>query len=156
MDRTKLVIMKISEIISENRIFFNIQVNSQSSLFKEISLKISNIIQIRPSLIQRKLNEREKLGATSVGNGIAIPHAKISGINKIYGFFFKLSNFVQFDNDVSKKVNLIFVIIAPLNYQSEHLVALSSISNFLKIQDNVKKLREEQDLEKIKLLFTKN
>ena len=138
MDRTKLVIMKISEIISENRIFFNIQVNSQSSLFKEISLKISNIIQIRPSLIQRKLNEREKLGSTSVGNGIAIPHAKISGINKIYGFFFKLSNFV------------------PLNYQSEHLVALSSISNFLKIQDNVKKLREEQDLEKIKLLFTKN
>ena len=79
--------MKISEIISENRIFFNIQVNSQSSLFKEISLKISNIIQIRPSLIQRKLNEREKLGSTSVGNGIAIPHAKISGINKIYGFF---------------------------------------------------------------------
>ena len=102
------------------------------------------------------MNEREKLGSTSVGNGIAIPHAKISGINKIYGFFFKLSNFVQFDNDVSKKVNLIFVIIAPLNYQSEHLVALSSISNFLKIQDNVKKLREEQDLEKIKLLFTKN
>ena len=105
--------MKISEIISENRIFFNIQVNSQSSLFKEISLKISNIIQIRPSLIQRKLNEREKLGSTSVGNGIAIPHAKISGINKIYGFFFKLSNFVQFDNDVSKKVNLIFQIWLP-------------------------------------------
>ena len=71
-------------------------------------------------------------------------------------FFFKLSNFVQFDNDVSKKVNLIFVIIAPANYQSEHLVALSSISNFLKIQDNVKRLREEKNLENIKLLFMKS
>lgn len=146
--------MKINDIISDNCIFLGIKANSQSSLFKEISLKISEIINIRPDLIQKKLNEREKLGSTSVGNGIAIPHAKIVGVKKIYGFFFKLIDSVEFDGDTSKKVDLIFVIIAPNDYQSEHLLALSNISKFLRIKENVDRLRKGEDIEKIKVLFT--
>lgn len=146
--------MKINEIISDNCIFLGIKANSQSSLFKEISLKISEIINIRSDLIQKKLNEREKLGSTSVGNGIAIPHAKIVGVEKIYGFFFKLIDSVEFDGNTSKKVDLIFVIIAPNDYQSEHLLALSNISKFLRIKENVDRLRKGEDIEKIKVLFT--
>lgn len=146
--------MKINQIISDNCIFLGVKANSQSSLFKEISLKISEIINIRPELIQKKLNEREKLGSTSVGNGIAIPHAKIVGVNKIYGFFFKLIDSVEFDGDTSKKVDLIFVIIAPNDYQSEHLLALSNISKFLRIKENVDGLRRGDDIENIKVLFT--
>ena len=146
--------MKINDIISDNCIFLGIKANSQSSLFKEISLKISEIINIRSDLIQKKLNEREKLGSTSVGNGIAIPHAKIVGVEKIYGFFFKLIDSVEFDGNTSKKVDLIFVIIAPNDYQSEHLLALSNISKFLRIKENVDRLRKGGDIEKIKVLFT--
>ena len=146
--------MKINDIISDNCIFLGIKANSQSSLFKEISLKISEIINIRSDLIQKKLNEREKLGSTSVGNGIAIPHAKIVGVEKIYGFFFKLIDSVEFDGNTSKKVDLIFVIIAPNDYQSEHLLALSNISKFLRIKENVDRLRKGWDIEKIKALFT--
>ena len=143
--------MKINNIISKNCIFLDIKANSQSSLFKEISLKISEIIDIKPSLIQKKLNEREKLGSTSVGSGIAIPHAKLIGIQKIYGFFFKLSNSVIFDNDNSIKVDLIFVLIVPNEFQSEHLLALSTISTFLKKKENIKKLRAENNVENLKL-----
>lgn len=145
--------MKINEIISDNCVFLGIKANSQSSLFKEISLKISEIIKIRPDHIQKKLNEREKLGSTSVGNGIAIPHAKIVGVKKIYGFFFKLTDSVEFDGDTSKKVDLIFVIIAPDDYQSEHLLALSNISKFLRIKENVDGLRKGSDIDNIRVLF---
>ena len=88
------------------------------------------------------LNQREKLGSTGIGNGIAIPHSKIKGIKKLFSLFLRSKSLVDFSASDSKGVDIIFVIIAPENATTEHLLALSEISKFLKIQGVIEKLRK--------------
>ena len=123
--------MKISDLIGMDSIFLDVSGSSQSSIFKEISSKVSEKIKISANLILRRLNERERLGSTAVGEGIAIPHAKVKGINKTYCFLFKLNNSISYDDNDQKFVDIIFVIIAPLDFQSQHLLALSNFMEYL-------------------------
>ena len=110
--------------------------------------------QQKASNILAKLNERERLGSTGVGNGVAIPHTKIIGLKKTQVIFVKLNNAVDFSSADKKKVDLIFSILAPENSQSEHLLILSSISNFLRNKVRIKELREAKDPEKILAIFS--
>ena len=88
-----------------------------------------------------KLSERERLGSTGVGNGVAIPHSKVSWIQKTTVIFLKLKSSINFSSSDNKDVDLVFVILAPKDCQSEHLLVLSSISSFLRDESMVKKLR---------------
>lgn len=147
--------MKISDLIGMDSIFLDVSGSSQSSIFKEISSKVSEKIKISANLILRRLNERERLGSTAVGEGIAIPHAKVKGINKTYCFLFKLNNSISYDDNDQKFVDIIFVIIAPLDFQSQHLLALSTISSFIKNGDNKIILRKLKSVEDVYSLLTK-
>ena len=93
-------------------------------------------------MIIDKLNERERLGSTGIGNGVAIPHSKISLFEKTKVIFLKLKSAIDFSASDNIDVDLVFVILAPSNCQSEHLLALSSISSFLKKKNVIKKLRD--------------
>ena len=108
--------MKITDLIQMDSIFLDSNASSQSSMFKEISDRISEKVKVSSSLILRRINEREKLGSTAIGEGIAIPHAKIKGIKKTFCFLFKLHNSIPYDDNNSESVDLIFVIVAPLNF----------------------------------------
>lgn len=145
--------MNLTRIISENSIFLDVNAKSSSSLLKEISNKCSDVTKIPSNIILKKLNEREKLGSTFVGNGICIPHAKINGLKKIFSFFFRLKKSIIFTNTGTEKVDLIFVIIAPFESNSEHLMALSAISSFLKQIGNKELLRDTKEKKKIYGLF---
>lgn len=147
--------MKISDLIGMDSIFLDVSGSSQSSIFKEISSKVSEKIKISANLILRRLNERERLGSTAVGEGIAIPHAKVKGINKTYCFLFKLNNSISYDDNDQKFVDIIFVIIAPLDFQSQHLLALSTISSFIKNGENKIILRKLKSVEDVYSLLTK-
>ena len=81
--------MKITDILSKNNIFLNIDVTSKKLLFKEISQQISKKAKVGQNEILEKLNEREKLGTTAIGNGVAIPHMKIENLKQIFSLFFK-------------------------------------------------------------------
>tara|TARA_B100001027_G_C16113834_1_gene261705 strand:+ start:103 stop:558 length:456 start_codon:yes stop_codon:yes gene_type:complete len=146
--------MKITDLIKSDSIFFNSNASSQSSIFKEISNIISQKTKVSSNLILRKINEREKLGSTAIGEGIAIPHAKIKGIKKTLCFLFKLDNSITYDDSESRKVDLIFVIIAPPEFQSEHLLALSTISSFIKKGENKSKLRKLKSADDVYKLMT--
>ena len=82
--------MKLSEFISKNSIFLDVQADSQKNVFKILGNIFSEKNKTLSSLIIDKLNERERLGSTSVGNGIAIPHTKVNGINETQVIFLKL------------------------------------------------------------------
>lgn len=141
--------MKITNIITKQNIFLELEVSSKKLLFKEISIIISKKENIKTNQILESLNEREKLGSTAIGNGIAIPHTKINGLKKIFSLFIKLNKPIDFSANDSKRVDLVFVIIAPEDSTTDHLLALSEISKFLKITKNVEKLRKSKSIEKI-------
>lgn len=132
--------MKIIDIISEENIFFNLDVVSKKVLFERIAEKIFEKTKIDKNLILKKLNEREKLGTTSLGNGVAIPHMKIEGIDEVFSIFLQLKKSINFSSDDLKDVELVFVIIAPSESQTKHLLALSTISKFLKKKNMINKL----------------
>jgi len=139
--------MKLSEIITKSCIFIDLKVSSKRALFKEISQMISQKTKLNVNDILEKLNEREKLGSTTIGDGVAIPHTKISGLKKVFSIFIKLKNSIDFSS--SDSCDLIFVIIAPKESQSEHLMALAKISGFLKIKKNVDKLRKTKSQDEV-------
>ena len=120
--------MKISDIIPLKNIFLDINASSKKALFKLISKKISIRFKIDQNEILDNLNQREKLGSTGIGNGIAIPQSKIKGIKKLFSLFLRSKSLIDFSSSDTKGVDIIFVIIAPEHATTEHLLALSEIS----------------------------
>ena len=147
--------MKLSEFIYKNSIFINVEAESQKNVFKILGNIFSKKNKTLSSRIVDKLNERERLGSTSVGNGIAIPHTKVDGIKKTQVIFLKLKSGVDFSASDGKKIDLIFSIIAPGNSESDHLLILSSISNFIRKKQKIDRLRGSATIEEISFLFSK-
>ena len=147
--------MKLSEFICKNSIFIDVQADSQKNVFKILGNTFSKKNKDLSSLIIEKLNERERLGSTSVGNGIAIPHTKVDGIKETQVIFLKLKSGVDFSAPDGKKIDLIFSIIAPENSESDHLLILSSISNFIRKKEKVARLRGSATIDEIQFLFSR-
>ena len=147
--------MKLSEFINKDSIFLDVRAESQKNVFKILGNIFSKKNKTLSSLIIDKLNERERLGSTSVGNGIAIPHTKIDGINETQVIFLKLKDGVDFSASDGKKIDLVFSIIAPENSESDHLLILSSISNFIRKKQKIEMLRGSTNMEEILFLFSK-
>ena len=147
--------MKLSEFINKDSIFLDVHAESQKNVFKILGNIFSKKNKTLSSLIIEKLNERERLGSTSVGNGIAIPHTKIDGINETQVIFLKLKDGVDFSASDGKKIDLVFSIIAPENSESDHLLILSSISNFIRKKQKIERLRGSTNMEEILFLFSK-
>ena len=147
--------MKLSEFINKDSIFLDVRAESQKNVFKILGNIFSKKNKTLSSLIIDKLNERERLGSTSVGNGIAIPHTKIDGINETQVIFLKLKDGVDFSASDGKKIDLVFSIIAPENSESDHLLILSSISNFIRKKQKIDILRGTSNMEEILFLFSK-
>ncbi|MAY90674.1 MAG: transcriptional regulator [Rickettsiales bacterium] len=148
--------MKITDIITRNNIFLDFTSLSKKALFKNIAEKVNKQTDANQNEILDKLNHREKLGSTNLGDGIAIPHAKINGITKIFSLFIRTENLIDFSSSDKKGVDLIFVIIAPEESKTEHLLALSTISKFLRVEKNITKLRKLKTSEAIFNLFLKS
>ena len=147
--------MKLSEFIFKNSIFLNVEADSQKNVFKILGNIFSRKNKTLSSRVIDKLNERERLGSTSVGNGIAIPHTKVDGIKETQVIFLKLKSGVDFSASDGKKIDLIFSIIAPENSESDHLLILSSISNFIRKKQKIDRLRGSATIEEISFLFSK-
>ena len=134
--------MNLTDIIPLNNIYLDVNASSKKALFKEVAAKISNKLNIDQNNLLEKLNEREKLGSTGIGNGIAIPHGKVNGIKKVFSLFLRTKSLIDFSSSDLVGVDIIFVIIAPEESKTDHLLALSEISKFLRKNENKEALRK--------------
>jgi len=147
--------MKLKEFISLKSIYVNVEEDSKKNLFKKISKVCTSNESIDISSISEKLNERERLGSTGVGDGVAIPHAKIESITETQVLFLKLKKPIDFSSPDKRDVDIIFAIVAPENSESEHLLILSAISKFLKKKGTLEKVRKLNNAEKIYDYFSR-
>ena len=125
--------MKISEILTKKNIIKDLKSFDKESVLEELSnfLKDRGEIPNKENLLLSLL-EREKLGSTGIGENVAIPHAKISDINKIITVFARSQIGVEFESLDQKPVNFIYLILAPENSTGQHLKALARISRLFK------------------------
>lgn len=125
--------MKISDILKKEHVIEELNSCDKKNVLDELSsfLEDEGEITNKESLLAA-LIEREKLGSTGIGENVAIPHAKISEIDKIITVFGRSKNGVEFESLDQKPVNFIFLVIAPENSTSQHLKALARISRLFK------------------------
>ena len=125
--------MKISDILKKEHIIKELDSRDKKNVLDELSSFLENEGEItNKENLLAALIEREKLGSTGIGENIAIPHAKISEIDKIITVFGRSKNGVEFESLDQKPVNFIFLVIAPENSTGQHLKALARISRLFK------------------------
>jgi PTS system nitrogen regulatory IIA component len=111
---------------------------------------------VNPETIVTALQDREQLGPTGMGNGIAIPHARIDNISSIKGMFIRLEKPINFDSMDKQKVDLIFSILAPIDSGVDHLKALAKVSRLLRDQNICSKLRSTADITALYSILTQD
>lgn len=142
--------MKISELINDRLIISKLQGKSKKQVLEELTKHLAlNKNHVDSDMLLRVLIEREKLGSTGIGNGIAIPHGKLNGLDNIVLMFGKSIEGIDFDSIDGKPVNLIFLLVAPSNSAGVHLKALARLSRLLKDKIFRQKLLDAPDAQSL-------
>lgn len=137
--------MQISDILSPAAVRTMAQTTSKKRLFQDISEQAKTIYGVDSAQTLDALQERESLGPTGVGHGVALPHARLHGLDKVVGLFIRLEKPLDFDAVDRQPVDLIFALLAPKSSGVDHLKALALVSRTLRDQDLRAKLRANDD-----------
>jgi PTS system nitrogen regulatory IIA component len=131
----------LGEILSPRAIVAAMQVRNKKLLFQQLAQIAAELTGADPRLIVERLNEREKLGSTGFGGGVAIPHGKLDGLDHVVGVFARLVHPVEFGAIDEMPVDLVFLLLSPPDAGVDHLKALASVSRQLRDRSFVAKLR---------------
>ena len=137
--------MEISDLITPGSIFSKLPATSKKQALQELAKRASDISELNERVIFDALIERERLGTTGVGNGIAIPHGKLAGLDRLYGLFARLDKPIEFESIDEQPVDLIFLLLAPECAGADHLKALARVSRLLRDRSTCEKLRGSED-----------
>ena len=137
--------MEISDLITPDSIFSKLPATSKKQALQELAKRASDISELNERVIFDALIERERLGTTGVGNGIAIPHGKLAGLDRLHGLFARLDKPIEFDSIDEQPVDLIFLLLAPECAGADHLKALARVSRLLRDRLICEKLRGSED-----------
>jgi len=133
--------MEISDLLTVESVIADFHVTSKKQALQELSRHAATITGQDERTIFDILLERERLGTTGVGDGLAIPHGRLQGLGQIYGFFARLEKPIDFDSIDDHPVDLIFLLLAPEGAGANHLKALARISRLLRGASFCEKLR---------------
>lgn len=133
--------MEISDILKPDRVVADLRATSKKQALQELARHGAKVTGLNERAIFEVLLEREKLGTTGVGNGIAIPHGKLDELDGLYGLFARVERPVDFDSIDGDPVDLMFLLLAPESSGADHLKALARISRLLRDEETCEKLR---------------
>lgn len=133
--------MALADLLALNAIIPALKANSKKQVLQEMSIKAAKLTGLPERDIFDVILQRERLGSTGVGHGIAIPHGKLTTIEQIVGIFARLETPVDFEALDDQPVDIVFMLLAPEGAGADHLKSLSRIARVLRDQDLVAKLR---------------
>ena len=145
--------MKISDIMSIDSILLSVKAKNKRQLLEEVAHLAAEKTKIDERTIFDAIWERENLGSTGLGNGVALPHGRLAELNKVYVFFVKLTSAVDFNAIDNKPIDIMFMLLSPESSGADHLTALAKISRVLKDNTLTEKLRKAASAEEIYALL---
>ena len=148
--------MEIADLISPASVVANLRVGSKKQALQELAKRAAETTGLSERAIFEVLLERERLGTTGVGNGIAIPHGKLPGLRRLYGLFARLETPIDFDSVDEQPVDLIFLLLAPEAAGADHLKALARVSRLLRDRAVCEKLRGADQADAMYALLTES
>ena len=137
--------MKLSHILTPSAVKIAGSVTSKKRLFLDLGDLAHSALGLDRETTVAALQDREKLGPTGVGNGVALPHARLPGLDSVAGAFLRLEKPLGFDSADRQPVDLIFALFAPTDAGVEHLKALASVSRTMRDGAVCAKLRANSD-----------
>ncbi len=146
--------MDIVNLLSPEGVIPKLHATSKKQALQELAKHAAAMTGLHERTIFDVLLERERLGTTGVGNGIAIPHGKLPGIDRLYGLFARLETPIDFDAIDEQPVDLIFMLLAPENAGADHLKALASVSRAFRDRQTLAKLRGARSRDALYALLT--
>ena len=141
--------MPLTDVVALDAIVPALKVNGKKQALQELAARAAQISGQSERTILETLMQREKLGSTGVGNGIAIPHGKLPKLNKLFGLFARLERPVDFEALDGQPVDLVFLLLAPEGAGADHLKALARVARLLRDPEIARKLRNSRDAEAI-------
>jgi len=139
--------MPLNDLVAPNAIIPALKVNGKKQALQELAAKAAELSGLSERTIFEIPMQREKLGWTGVGNGIAIPHGKLPKLNKLFGVFARLERPIDFEALDGQAVDLVFLLLAPEGAGADHLKALARVARLLRDPDVAHKLRDSRDVE---------
>ena len=146
--------MDLSDLLGAGDIFPAMRTPTKRALLQELAEKAATRTGIPARQIFDTLLQRERLGSTGVGGGVAIPHGKLAGLKKICGLFARLEKPVDFEALDDQPVDIVFLLLAPEGAGADHLKALARIARIMRDPDMARKLRVTTDVFAIYSLLT--
>jgi len=139
--------MQIADLLSPEGVVAALKVQGKKQLLQELAARAAPLVHAPERRVYETLTERERLGTTGVGQGIAIPHGRLANLEKIVGVFVRLETAIDYDAVDKQPIDLVFMLLAPEGAGADHLKALARVSRLLRNQTACEKLRAAKSAE---------
>ena len=133
--------MDLASLVDPSRVVFGARANNKEQLLLDLAARAAASLNLDPKAIFNALRAREELGSTGLGEGFALPHARMERLDRFFGMFARLKRPVHFDSVDAKPVDLVFLLLTPVTVQGEHLAALAAVSRHLRDKEFAARLR---------------
>ncbi|MFN3574476.1 MAG: PTS IIA-like nitrogen regulatory protein PtsN [Phenylobacterium sp.] len=134
--------MQIGDILDRSAIALRVSATDKRQILAHVAEIAARNFGLDASLVLDALTERENAGSTGIGHGVAAPHARVEGLDRIHGVFLRVDQPLEFDAIDDQPVDLIFALLAPPEAGTEHLRALARVSRMLRSADLREHLRQ--------------
>jgi PTS system nitrogen regulatory IIA component len=141
--------MKMSDLLSPVDVVIDVRASNKRLLLQELATKAATSLRLRVDQIAPDLLKREDLGSTGVGAGVAIPHARLSDLQRSFGLLARLKQPIEFDAIDEQPVDIVFVLLLSANAEDGQLGALALVARTLRSSETLGRLRRAQDVSEL-------
>lgn len=146
--------MPLTDLLVPQAVVPALRVSSKKQALQELATRAAALSGQNEREVFEVLMQRERLGSTGIGSGIAIPHGKLAKLDRLYGAFARLERPIDFEALDGQPVDLMFLLLAPEGAGADHLKALARIARLLRDPEVARKLRESRDAEALYAVLT--
>jgi len=137
------------DVLDPRAVKLRVRVSSKRQLFSEVAGAAARAVALDSKAVLAALSEREHLGSTGVGEGVAMPHARVAGLDQLFALFWQLDQPIAFDAIDDKPVDLVFVLLVPAGAETVHLKTLAKVARKLRDPAARARLRSAEDSETV-------
>ena len=145
--------MAIGELIGPDRVVVGLRVADKAQLLQELAGRAATALGLDRRAVFDALQGRERLGSTGLGKGFALPHARLDGVGEPFALFVRLARPIDFAAIDEGPVDLVILLLSPVNGGNQHLATLAALSRPLRNAGFVQKLRQAADAAAVHRLF---
>jgi PTS system nitrogen regulatory IIA component len=146
--------MTLADILGPGAVLSDLRAQNKKQVLHDLAVGLSEQTGVEARAILDVLAQREKLGSTGLGQGIAIPHGRLPSLARVHGMFARLASPVSFDSVDGEPIDIVFGLISPEHAGADHLTALARVSRLLRDQRTLAKLRGTKSKEGLYAIIT--